>query len=117
VDLDGNVVGKVTEAEQREAEQKIREIQTIVARKKQQMNDEDDYGEVERVRRRVPIPASVLPPDEQALFARIENLTLKARSLRMENEDIGAELAAKALELVRSDVDKLIGKYAGGKTH
>jgi sRNA-binding protein len=60
VDLDGNAVGKVTEAEQREAEQKIKEIQAIITRKRQQMNDEDDFVE-ENPRRRVAIPASVLP--------------------------------------------------------
>jgi hypothetical protein len=55
-----------------------------------------------------------LPSDEQAHFTRIDSLVLKARSLRMEGEYIGAELAVKALELVRAEVDKLIGKYSGG---
>lgn len=111
VDLDGNAGEKVTEAEQREAEQKIRKTQQKIRElKRQRANNEDDV-EVDKPRRRV-IPVAVLPLDEQALFNRIESLVLKARSLRMEDENLGAELAVKALELVQAEVDKLIGRYA-----
>jgi sRNA-binding protein len=114
VDLDGKVVAKVTAAEQREAEQRIADIRVMMEeRKKQQANGDDDFVE-EKPRRRAVIPATVLPSDEQALFTRIENLVLKARSLRMENEDFGAELSVKALELVRAAVDKLIEKVSTG---
>jgi sRNA-binding protein len=113
VDLDGNVVGKVTEAEQRRAEQRIAEIGAIIERKKQQAVGGGDLVEDEKPRGRRPtIPAIVLPSDEQALFNRIENLALKARSLRMEDQEFGAELAVKALELVRAAVDELVDKFA-----
>jgi sRNA-binding protein len=114
VDLDGNVVAKVTEAEQRKAEQRIAEIRgEIIERKKQQANGGGDLVDEEKPRgRHLTIPAIVLPPDEQALFNRIENLALKARSLRMEDQEFGAELAVKALELVRAAVDELVDKFA-----
>ena len=106
LDLDGNPCEKVTESEQRAAEQKIEEFNEF------RNKNLREYEVVEKipVLRRA-IPAAVLPTEEQALFNRVEALMSKARSLRMEDEDLGAELAVKALELARVEVDNLITKY------
>jgi sRNA-binding protein len=115
VDLDGNMTEKVTEAEQQEAEQQIREIRKSL-REKRQANANDFEVEMKKPRPRVAIPAVVLPDDEQMAFSRIESFALKARSLRMEDVDLGKDLAVKILELVRLEVDKLIGKYSSANS-
>ena len=60
VDLDGKVVAKVTEAEQREAEQRIADIRVMMEeRKKQQANDDDNFVEEKR-RAVIPRPSFLL---------------------------------------------------------
>lgn len=116
VDLDGNLAGKVTLAEANEADQRIKNFYAL----KNQRNGfgperqaGDIVTEIVKPRRVAPaIPEVVLASDEQGHYRRIEALTAKARSLRMGDKSIGQELAIKALELARSEIDKLIARYS-----
>lgn len=106
VDLDGNPVAKVTEAEEREAQKQIAQINERRNVIKQGLASETRPAPVV-----VRIPHNLLPSDEAEMFATVDKTMLKARSLRAEDPGLGAELAVTALRRAAATINRLIDRY------